>query len=132
MGGGDNPGSPFIDVEAISSDEDEGSSGQNVANSKGWEFDKSFKFYNVSIFQAVRIRIREFSIWQNNSWLPCQIELNLKTLMMMMTPFCFRIVAVPFPPLKIWEWSQWQMIRVWTLNSTLKKPAKGELKFYLI
>ena len=37
LGGTEKPGSPFIDVEAISSDEDEESNviGQNVAKSKG-------------------------------------------------------------------------------------------------
>ena len=65
MGESEAPGSPFIDVEAISSDEDEESNviGQNVTKTKGGEALNISHFVNVDtfiIFQAVMIRTSVF------------------------------------------------------------------------
>lgn len=141
----EKPDSPFIDVEAISDDDEEDDNviEPDLSKRKG---SATFRYFTAGNKENVILQVaktnqkktKKFSHSPNNSWQRCQTvsSSRARPWMMTMIPSSFLIVAAPEGRIvvhnpKTWALNPWLMTKASTLSLILRKHVKGSLNLNL-
>ena len=137
----EKPDSPFIDVEAISDDDEEDDNviEPDLSKRKG---SASFRYFTAGNKENVILQVaktnqkktKKFSHSPNNSWQRCLTGSSSRAppSRRTTTPSSFLTVAalagrIAAPSPKTWAWNPWLMTKVSTLNLISRKHDKGSL-----